>query len=101
MGSISGSDFRKKWHCPSAEALVSYNHSQPANWRTSRITAHLAICDFCAAELQLLSKFPLAEHCSETPQMPAHLRALAEALLSSDSFRRRSALQVDKEDRHA
>jgi anti-sigma factor ChrR (cupin superfamily) len=100
MGSISGSDFRKKWHCPSAEALVSYHRSLLANLQSSRITAHLAMCDFCAAELQLLSKVPLAEHCSETPQMPEHLRALAEALLTSDSFRQRSTVQVDKQDRH-
>lgn len=99
MGSLSGSDFRKKWRCPSAEALVSYHQRSLANWQTSHITAHLAMCDFCAAELQLLSKFSPAEHRTETPTMPAHLRALAEALLTSDNFRQRSVLRLDKQER--
>jgi len=99
MGSLSGSDFRKKWRCPSTEALVSYHQRSLANWQTSHITDHLAMCDFCAAELQLLSKFSPTEHCTETPTMPAHLRTLAEALLTSDSFRRRSVLRVDRHER--
>jgi hypothetical protein len=97
MGSLSGSDFRKKWRCPSSDDLVAYNL---ATLQASHINAHLALCDFCAAELQLLSKFPPAEHCTETPAMPAHLRALAEALLTRDSFRQRSGMRVDEGDRH-
>ncbi|MCU1268701.1 MAG: hypothetical protein JWM21_5019 [Acidobacteria bacterium] len=100
MGSLSGSDFRKKWRCPSSEDLVAYPQRKLANLQASHINAHLAICDFCAAELQLLSKFPSAEHCTETPAMPVQLRVLAEALLTRGSFRQQSGMRVDKGDGH-
>ena len=94
MGSLSGSDFRKKWHCPSSQALVSYQQRDLSDGQLLQVASHLATCDFCAAELQLLSKLPLAEHCKESPPMPAHLRALAEALLARNNLRSRDFLAV-------
>jgi hypothetical protein len=81
-----GTEFKKQRHCPSSQVLVSYHQHNLATWQTSPVTSHLAKCDFCAAELQLLSKFSLAEPCNESPVMPAHLRALARALLTRDSL---------------
>src|SRR6266550_3735515 len=97
MGSLSGSDFRKKWRCPSSQVLVSYHQRELSDWQMSQVASHLATCDFCAAELQLLSKFPLAEHCNESPAMPAHLRALAEALLTRNNLRRRNFLPITRD----
>ena len=94
-----GTDYKKQRHCPSSQVLVSYQHHSLANWQTSHVAFHLAKCDFCAAELQLLSKFPLAAHCDESPAMPAHLRALAEALLTRDSLRHRGRLRMVGNDR--
>lgn len=94
-----GTDYKKQRHCPSSEVLVSYQQHSLATWQTSHVASHLVKCDFCAAELQLLSKFPLAEHCNESPTMPAHLRALAEALLARDSLRHRGWLQMVGNDR--
>ena len=99
MGSLSGSDFRKKWHCPSSQALVSYQQCDLLDWQMSQVASHLATCDFCAAELQLLSKLPLAEHCKESPAMPAHLRALAEALLTRNSLLSRGFLPTTRDHR--
>lgn len=98
MGSIPGSDFKKKWDCPSSEDLTSYQQRNLANWQNSHIVTHLAKCDYCAAELQLLSKFPLADYSYESPPMPASLRALAEALLASESVRRQGLRRMLRED---
>ena len=80
MGSLSGSDFAKKRHCPSSEALVFYRQCHLTNGQMSQLASHLATCDFCAAELELLSRFPSQKESCESPEMPAHLRALAESL---------------------
>jgi hypothetical protein len=84
MGLVSGSDFTKQYHCPSAHELASYLQA-PAVLRKLEIANHLSGCDFCAAELQLLSKSSLADCYSDCPPMPASLRALAEALLATGS----------------
>ena len=84
MGSLSGDDFEKKRHCPSSEALVSYRQRHLSNGQMSQLASHLATCDFCAAELELLSRFPSTREFCESPEMPAHLRALAESLLRMD-----------------
>ena len=84
MGSVLGSDFKKKRQCPSSSALVSYHQRHLFNGQISKVASHLAACEFCAAELQLLSRLPSATEICETPEMPAHLRALATALLCKD-----------------
>jgi hypothetical protein len=80
---LGESDFQKQCHCPSSQDLASYQQRSLANWQRSQISAHLAICDFCAAEFQLLSKFPPTEKLNECPPMPEYLRVLAESLLAS------------------
>src|SRR6266850_5638786 len=84
MGSIPESDFKKQLHCPPSEDLAFYRQRNLANRQELHVAAHLRMCDFCSAELQLLSKVPSADHPSECPPMPASLRALAEALLGSE-----------------
>ena len=82
MGSKRRTDFKKERHCPSSQDLESYHRSLLASWQRSEIAVHLGTCDFCASELQLLAKVPLADNQIECPSMPASLRALAEALLA-------------------
>jgi hypothetical protein len=85
MGSL-GSAFAKKRCCPSSDILLSYHRSYLSSEQTPRITSHLATCDFCAAELQLLSKYPsAAEPCGRTV-MPPDLGALAAMLLTKDNL---------------
>ena len=45
------------------------------------IEGHLASCDFCSAELQLLSRYRSEAEEYSFVEMPAQLRRLAEALL--------------------
>ncbi|HUQ31823.1 MAG TPA: hypothetical protein VM095_06875 [Pyrinomonadaceae bacterium] len=51
------------------------------------VASHLDECDFCGAELQLLTQHaPMGvEECALT-DMPPHLRWLAESLLSANLF---------------
>lgn len=84
--------FGKSPECPSSEDLLQLcgeRHTMcepgllPA--RRAAMQRHLAACDFCAAEAQLLAAHApqLAEPHPRTPvQMPVHLYALARALLT-------------------
>ena len=82
MSSFPGSGFEKKRQCPSSEVLLlSYQQRGSASGQTSQIAFHLAACDFCKAELQLLSRYPSAAESFESPSVPVDLRTLAEALL--------------------
>ena len=86
MSSFAGSEFEKKLHCPTSEVLLSYQQRDLNCGRTSQIASHLAECDFCAAELQLLSKCSLAKESHECPPVPVSLRALAEGLFAINRF---------------
>jgi hypothetical protein len=49
------------------------------------VASHLDECDFCGAELQLLTEHtPVEEEECQLSDMPPHLRWLAESLLSSN-----------------
>lgn len=45
------------------------------------ISAHLTLCDFCAAELHFLTSFPPLDAKCEKAEIPFALKQLAEALL--------------------
>lgn len=60
MGARSTAAFRKLKTCPPAETLLLYGEAMLAREATGRVAAHLSTCDFCDAELQLLSRFPVA-----------------------------------------
>lgn len=75
-------DFRKSMACPPSATLLDYARSQNAYEDRSRISAHLAVCDFCGAELQLLSHYPADNEECKIVNMPPHLRSLAERLLN-------------------
>ena len=92
MGSLGGSGFGKKRRCPSSDLLLSYHQYDLSAEQTSRVASHLAICDFCAAELQLLSRYPPAQELCERTPMPGALRALAEALFLKDRSRTEALL---------
>ena len=52
-----------------------------------RVASHLDECDFCGAELQLLTRHAPAEQEEyQLSDMPPHLRWLAESLLSANLF---------------
>jgi len=76
--------FRKQPSCPSSEMLLCYRTDDLSSEQHSWIASHLGVCEFCTAELQLLTAHrPIEEECPLV-DMPLHLRMLAEALLSGD-----------------
>lgn len=74
--------FCKQATCPSAETLLSYHaEGLPSVEQSEWVTEHLSACEFCAAESRLLTAHKALEEEYTSPQIPAHLRSLAEALL--------------------
>jgi hypothetical protein len=83
---ICMSNFRKEKHCPSSFELVEVVNRTLNGKDGLRIAAHLASCDFCAAELEFYQHFPPAsEEVSGIP-IPDPLRELAEALLAQETI---------------
>jgi hypothetical protein len=76
--------FCKTADCPTSEALIAYGSSLVAPGILNFIENHLASCDFCGAELQLLSSCDFGNEEYSLAEMPQHLRRLAEALLKID-----------------
>ena len=81
--------FCKRVSCPSSQTLLAYHQYRLGVSPAERIETHLINCDFCYAELQLLTR-----HCDNReedsfPEMPGQLQRLAESLLkrSVPSFR--------------
>ena len=95
MRCSSTAEFRKLKTCPSAEILLLYNTTGLAVGRRQKVAAHLAVCDFCEAERQLLSRHwthalaaTTAAVSVQTMEMPLNLRRLAEDLMDEPSLNR-------------
>ena len=91
--------FRKLRTCPRTETLLTFSAGVR---RGERVAEHVESCDFCGAEVQLLSRhaptadaLPLAAHA-----LPSHLRRLAEDLLAEPSYNRarfaESLLEIER-----
>src|SRR4051812_9101682 len=76
--------FRKQTSCPSAEMLLCYGSDELSSEQQERVASHLNVCEFCEAELQLLTECPAIEEDCPLAEMPLNLRCLAEALLHGD-----------------
>jgi hypothetical protein len=78
--------FSKQLKCPSAEDLIAYGRDLLVTNRREFVWSHLRECDFCCAELQLLSELNLAEQQAECleVEIPLHLRLLAESILAAE-----------------
>jgi len=79
MGARSTTAFCKLKTCPSSEALLLFRAGAPGTDASrQQVAAHLSGCDFCGAELQLLSRFPVTGPPQVKPtKMPRALYRLA------------------------
>jgi hypothetical protein len=75
--------FHKKVGCPTSQDLLAYDQACLASAHSLRVEAHLADCDFCNAELQLLNRYQNTHDEYSFAEMPLQLRGLAERLLHS------------------
>lgn len=81
MATAFASLFNKKLGCPSSQDLLDYDQACLASAHSLRIETHLADCDFCSAELQLLNRYQNTQDEYSFAEMPLQLRGLAERLL--------------------
>ena len=82
MSSSFASLFRKSVGCPTSQALLAYRRSLMTSDELVYIESHLESCDFCSAELQLLTRYRSEAEEYSFAEMPAQLRRLAEDLLT-------------------
>lgn len=83
LNSLKMINFCKNATCPASPELLSFQKGETRNEESRNIRAHLADCEFCAAEVEFYTRFPQSEEpCAET-KIPLPLYQLAEALLSN------------------
>ena len=88
MPSSTTAWFRKLRTCPQTETLLTFSAGAP---RGGRVAEHVRSCEFCGAEVQLLSRHaPPADTLpfAALSAMPAPLRRLAEDILAEPSYNR-------------
>ena len=89
MPSSTTARFRKLRTCPQTETLLTtFSAGAP---RGGRVAEHVEECDFCGAEVQLLSRHaPPADALpfAAPLAMPTPLRRLAEDVLAEPSYNR-------------
>ena len=87
MPSSSTALFRKLRTCPRTETLLTFS---AAGRGAGRVTEHVEACDFCGAEVQLLSRHapPAAALPFAALALPESLRRLAEDILAEPSYDR-------------
>src|SRR6267378_953866 len=79
--------FCKRADCPASQILFDYCRSLLTTKDGDCIKGHLATCDFCGAELQLLACHRDGPAEYSFAEMPLHLRRLTEDLLQKSSAR--------------
>jgi hypothetical protein len=80
------SNFRKEKDCPSSFLLVDSLFSIINGEEGLRIAAHLARCEFCAAEVEFYKHYPPDDLEVTAPAMPKPLLELAEALIARETI---------------
>jgi hypothetical protein len=83
MSPRSTATFHKSKTCPTSQVLLHYCDATISIPARRVIAAHVSACDFCGAEMQLLSKFaPRGVAQFQPVRMPWHLYRLAKGLLA-------------------
>jgi len=86
MSSARANGFAKTRGCPTSQNLLLYQTSELPSEKVAKIDSHIAICEFCTAELHFLAAHPSTSDGYRTADMPLHLRVLAEGLLLKDQL---------------
>lgn len=91
--------FCKTVCCPTSQALLAYHRLASAKADHAYIENHLAYCDFCSAELQLLTRYRGDAEEYSFVEMPAEFRRMAEDLLKRSNATIRGFAELG-ENRH-
>lgn len=74
--------FCKSAMCPSSQNLLAFQNGEILTFERKRIEAHLAVCEFCASEVEFYAHYPQSEESVTTVEIPVPLYELAHALLN-------------------
>jgi hypothetical protein len=102
MPATSTARFRKLRTCPQTDTLLTFCQGARTAARAGRVAEHVESCDFCGAEVQLLSRHaPTTDALPCTAlTLPPHLRRLAENILAEPSYNRarfaESLLEIER-----
>jgi hypothetical protein len=81
--------FVKNEDCPSSFDLLAYQRGDLENTCIGELSQHLALCEFCLAELEFYSHYPQLDDSTEIfdqSAIPGPLLQLAEALLKNSRY---------------
>jgi len=76
-------NFCKGAQCPASLDILACQNNDASNELQKRVYKHLNKCDFCGAEAEIYSRYPLPEENSATVEIPIHLLELAESLMNN------------------
>lgn len=84
--------FRKREDCPTSQQLLAYQLGDIEGGVGRVIGRHLAVCEFCNAEVDFYERYPQSQEepddAAENISMPEPLYELAEALLNKNAASR-------------
>ena len=83
MVSLKMVTFCKDVNCPSSQELLAFQGGETLSKDGRKIERHLAVCEFCAAEIEFYSHYPQSEEAVAKVEIPMPLLELAEALLGN------------------
>ena len=75
--------FCKDVNCPSSQELLAFQSGETFAKGGGKIALHLAVCEFCAAEIEFYKHYPQSEETVAKVEIPLPLLELAEALLGN------------------
>lgn len=81
MSLIKMVTFCKGSNCPSSQNLLAFQAGEASEKEAQTVRKHLAICEFCAAEIEFYAHYPQSEETIAEVEIPLPLYELAEALL--------------------
>ncbi|MCY7376322.1 MAG: hypothetical protein LH472_10175 [Pyrinomonadaceae bacterium] len=83
MFSLKMVTFCKDVNCPSSPELLAFQCGETSAKEGGKIERHLAVCEFCASEVEFYQHYPQAEESIAKVEIPIPLLELAEALLGN------------------
>lgn len=75
--------FCKSAICPASRELLAYQTGEVTLRGRERIEVHLAVCEFCASEVEFYAHYPQSDETVATVEIPIPLYELAQALLNN------------------
>ena len=76
-------NFYKAGNCPASQDILSCQNGDMPQQLKKEIDTHISLCDFCGAEAEIYSRYPLSEETPSISDIPIPLLELAESLLNN------------------